>query len=196
VQSLGKTPLLVKDEPGFVVNRILMPYLLGAVELASEMRDPWEVDDAMTAFGMPMGPLRLLDEVGFDVALHVEKTMRDAFGDRIPRASLLDQMVSAGMLGKKNGRGFYTSFDGKHGAQPNPEILRLLRPREYKRFSTQDQMAEHLHGLMQAEARLCRDELVAATASDIELAMILGSGHPPFRSLFPAPPPPGNLSSS
>ncbi|HSJ03421.1 MAG: FAD-dependent oxidoreductase [Verrucomicrobium sp.] len=185
VQGIGKTPILVRDRAGFVVNRILMPYLLGAVQLASAMRDPWELDDAMTDFGMPMGPMRLLDEVGFDVALHVEKTMRNAFGERIPKSELLERMVQAGMLGRKNGRGFYTSHDGKHGPQPNPEVLKMIKPRELTLFPTHEQMAGHLHGLMQSEARRCLDEGVAGSAEDIELAMILGSGYPPFRELFP-----------
>jgi 3-hydroxyacyl-CoA dehydrogenase/enoyl-CoA hydratase/3-hydroxybutyryl-CoA epimerase len=186
VQGLGKTPVLVKDRPGFVVNRILMPYLLGAVKLAETMRDPWELDDAMTAFGMPMGPLRLLDEVGFDVALHVEKTLRAAFGDRIPQTTLLQRMVHAGMLGRKNGRGFYAQVSNKQsGLQANPEVLPLLKPHELPAFKTKEQMAAHLNGLMQAEAALCLDEGVALTVADIELAMTLGTGYPPFRDLFP-----------
>jgi 3-hydroxyacyl-CoA dehydrogenase/enoyl-CoA hydratase/3-hydroxybutyryl-CoA epimerase len=186
VQSLGKTPILVQDRPGFVVNRILMPYLLGAVQLAETMRDPWALDDAMTEFGMPMGPLRLLDEIGFDVALHVEKTMRDAFGDRIPRSTLLSNMVNAGMLGRKNGQGFYRAFGSKAGDQPNPEVMKLLRPRALSVFPDTDTMAAHLHELMRKEAALVLQEGVAATSGDIELAMMLGSGYPPFQSLFPS----------
>jgi len=184
VQSLGKTPILVQDRPGFVVNRILMPYLMGAVQMAETMRDPWELDDAMTEFGMPMGPLRLMDEVGFDIALHVEKTLRNAFGDRVPRTTLLERMVAEGMLGHKNGSGFYTDHDGKYGAQPNPKVLHLLKPRNVAPFKTKTEMAEHLHALMQKEAQLCLDEKVAASAIDIELAMVLGAGYPPFKELF------------
>jgi 3-hydroxyacyl-CoA dehydrogenase/enoyl-CoA hydratase/3-hydroxybutyryl-CoA epimerase len=184
VQGLGKTPVLVKDRPGFVVNRILMPYLLGAVKLAEMMRDPWDLDDAMVNFGMPMGPLRLLDEVGFDVALHVEKTLRAEFGDRIPQTTLLKRMVDAGMLGRKNGRGFYSKVTPKSGLQANPDVLPMLTPREYPPFRTQEEMATHLNGLMQAEAQRCLDEGVAASAADIELAMTLGTGYPPFRNLF------------
>ena len=185
VQSLGKTPILVQDRPGFVVNRILMPYLLGAVQLAETMRDPWALDDAMTEFGMPMGPLRLLDEIGFDVALHVEKTMRDAFGERIPRSTLLTSMVNAGMLGRKNGQGFYRAFGSKAGDQPNPEVMKLLKPRALSVFPDTEAMAAHLHELMRKEAALVLEEGVATSAGDIELAMMLGSGYPPFQSLFP-----------
>jgi 3-hydroxyacyl-CoA dehydrogenase/enoyl-CoA hydratase/3-hydroxybutyryl-CoA epimerase len=168
------------------VNRILMPYLLGAVQLAETMRDPWALDDAMTEFGMPMGPLRLLDEIGFDVALHVEKTMRDAFGERIPRSTLLTSMVNAGMLGRKNDQGFYRAFGSKVGDQPNPEVMKLLKPRALSVFPDTESMAAHLHELMRKEAALVLEEGVATSAGDIELAMMLGSGYPPFQSLFPS----------
>lgn len=186
VQGLGKTPIVVQDRPGFVVNRILMPYLLGAVQIAETMQDPWALDDAMTEFGMPMGPLRLLDEVGFDVALHVEKTMRDAFGERIPRSNLLAALVQAGMLGRKNGRGFYRAYNSKAGDQPNPEVMKFLRPRAMSVFPDTKAMSSHLHELMRKEAALVLEEGVAASPGDIELAMILGSGYPPFETLFPS----------
>lgn len=182
VQGMGKTPILVKDAPGFIVNRILVPYLLGAVQLAVNLRDPWILDDAMVEYGMPMGPLRLLDEVGFDVALHVEKTLRNAFGDHVPACTLLHEMHEHGMLGRKNERGFYTAFQDKTGPQANPEVLTFLQPRS--KAPTKVEIAEQLHRLMQAEAQRCLDDGVADSASDIELAMTLGAGHPPFRPLF------------
>jgi 3-hydroxyacyl-CoA dehydrogenase / enoyl-CoA hydratase / 3-hydroxybutyryl-CoA epimerase len=184
VQSLGKTPILAKDKPGFIVNRILMPYLLGAVALAETMRDPWQLDEAMTDFGMPMGPLRLLDEVGFDVALHVEKTLRAAFGNQIPTTTLLRTMTALGMLGRKNNSGFYVHDPKKGGSEANPEILKLLSPKSSSRFQSHPEMAAYLHGLMREEAERCLKDGVASSAADIELAMILGAGHPPFRPLF------------
>lgn len=183
VQGIGKTPVLVKDAPGFVVNRILVPYLLGAVQLAVNMRDPWILDDAMIEFGMPMGPLRLLDEVGFDVAIHVEKTLRNAFGDHVPSCSLLHHMLDHGMLGRKNERGFYTAFQDKTGPQANPEVLTFLQPKS--KTPEKAEIIDQLHRLMQNEAQRCLDDGVAASASDIELAMTLGAGYPPFRHLFP-----------
>ncbi|CAN5908398.1 fatty acid oxidation complex subunit alpha FadB [soil metagenome] len=183
VQSIGKTPILVKDAPGFIVNRILVPYLLGAVQLAVNMRDPWILDDAMVEFGMPMGPLRLLDEVGFDVALHVEKTLRTAFGDQVPACSLLHDMHEHGMLGRKNERGFYTAFHDKTGPQANPEVLPFLQPKS--KTATRTEIVEQLHRLMQTEAQRCLDDGVADNHRDIELAMTLGAGYPPFRPLFP-----------
>lgn len=180
VQSLGKTPILVKDSPGFVVNRILMPYMLGAVQLAERMRDPWIIDEAMMEFGMPMGPLRLLDEVGFEVALHVEKTLRAAFGDRIPKTDLLQNMKDAGMLGCKNGLGFYLDDE-----EPNPDVLPLLKTKEVPGMRSKLEISSHLQKLLQAEAARCLEDGVVASAEDIKLAMLLGTGFPPFRDLFP-----------
>jgi 3-hydroxyacyl-CoA dehydrogenase / enoyl-CoA hydratase / 3-hydroxybutyryl-CoA epimerase len=187
-QGIGKTPVLVKDSPGFVVNRILMPYLMGAVSLAETAHDPWRMDDVLMEFGMPMGPLRLLDEIGFDVALHVAATMGRAFPDRLPKPGLLADLVSAGMLGRKSGRGFY--LHDVSDPVPNPAVLKHLRPA----FRDPDGAAilARLTGLMRGEAERCRDEQIAAGADDIELAMMLGTGFPPFRQLLtdtPNPPP-------
>ncbi len=184
-QGLGKTPILVKDSPGFIVNRILMPYLLGAVKLAEDRRDPWVIDDAMTDFGMPMGPLRLLDEIGFDVALHVEETLRERFGDRLPKTHLLQAMVNQGMLGRKSGRGFYTSYKGGEEPEPNPEILGVIHPRELPLPRTTDEISLHLHELMRAEADGCLREGIVESKEAIELAMILGAGYPAWQNLFP-----------
>lgn len=183
VQSLGKTPILVRDHPGFIVNRILMPYLLAATNLAREMHDPWDIDDAMLDFGMPMGPLRLLDEIGFDVALHVDRTLRPVHGDRLPSVQLLQQLADQGLLGRKNGRGFYRAYHEKSGPQPNPEVLRCLSPKALPPFRNKAEIAHHLNGFMQQEAALCLDEKVTATAANIELAMTLGAGYPAFRRL-------------
>lgn len=185
VQSVGKTPILVKDRPGFVVNRILMPYLLGAVHLAEQLHDPWDIDDAMLEFGMPMGPLRLLDEIGFDVALHVEKTLRAEHGNRLPCTGLLQQLHQAGFMGAKNGKGFYRAHREASGPQPNPEVLKHLHPKSYPPFKSNADIAEHLNRYMQEEAALCLEEGVTATAANIELAMVLGAGYPPFRRLLP-----------
>jgi len=186
-QSLGKTPILVKDRPGFLVNRILMPYLLEAVTIASSLDDPWMIDDAMVAEGMPMGPLRLLDEVGLDVAQHVVRTLAKSFPNRIGSSTLIDQMIEGGLLGKKAGKGFYL-YESSH-AKPNPELIALLqRPsEEVIATPTSAAVAQRLFHQMEHEAQLCLDEGVAASREDIELAMILGAGFPPFRHLFPDP---------
>src|SRR5262249_16983894 len=116
--TLGKTPVLVKDSPGFVVNRVLMPYLGEAVVLVAQKMPVLQIDQIMRRFGMPMGPLELLDHIGLDIAAHVAGTIREASGslDDAPYAAkialLFDTLRQAGWLGQKSGAGFYT-YRGK-----------------------------------------------------------------------------------
>src|SRR5262249_13941717 len=105
--GLGKTPVAVKDSPGFVVNRILMPYVYEAVLLAADGLAVPQVDQVMRRFGMPMGPLQLLDQVGIDVAAHVARAVQPVFGDRFPANPVLERMKDRGWLGQKTGVGFY-----------------------------------------------------------------------------------------
>lgn len=170
VQKLGKTPVVVKDSPGFLVNRILVPYLMEAVRLHEKGIPVKDIDEAMLEFGMPMGPMRLLDEIGLDVAAHVAGTLADAFPDRFPKSNALDKLVQAGHLGKKTGQGFYRYQDGKevleggHYDWPNHESIRT-----------------NLALLLSQEAMRCLKEGIARSADDIDLAMVLGTGYPPFR---------------
>src|SRR5262249_38137480 len=106
-RRLGKTPIVVRDAPGFLVNRILAPYLSEAVRLLQERCRIEDVDSAMTAFGMPVGPLALLDDVGIDVAVKGGQTMAEAFPQRLPLAENFESLVKAGRLGRKTGGGFY-----------------------------------------------------------------------------------------
>src|SRR5262249_18376640 len=105
--ALGKTPVIVQDSPGFVVNRILMPYLNEAATLVGEGLTVKEVDDVMTRFGMVMGPLAVLDQVGLVVAAHVSQVMQPVVGDRSPPNSGFELMRQKGWLGQKSGVGFY-----------------------------------------------------------------------------------------
>src|SRR5690606_17574000 len=123
VRSLRKTPIVVKDAPGFLVNRILVPYLVEAARLFENGGDPRTIDDAMLDFGMPMGPLRLLDEVGLDVAMHVADTLAAAFPGRMKIPTVVAKLVEHGQLGRKSGSGFYRY--GKSGTPPNPDALGL-----------------------------------------------------------------------
>jgi 3-hydroxyacyl-CoA dehydrogenase/enoyl-CoA hydratase/3-hydroxybutyryl-CoA epimerase len=166
VQGLGKTPVLVKDSPGFVVNRILMPYLMEAVHLHETGTDAATIDHTMLAFGMPMGPLRLLDEIGLDVAQHVADTLSTAFPERFRPSNLLREKIAAGQLGRKSGRGFYDY----HGGRPRRDRVERIDP----------EIQQRLSHLITDEAQRCLDENLTARASDINLAMILGTGYPPF----------------
>src|SRR6185295_10540797 len=107
VKALGKYPVVVGDAPGFLVNRVLMPYLAEAFELQAEGVSIEAVDAAAKAFGMPMGPFRLLDEVGLDVAAHVNRTFAEAFPMRFPTSALVLRLVAEGRLGKKARKGFF-----------------------------------------------------------------------------------------
>ena len=174
-RRIGKVPVVSKDSPGFIVNRVLMPYLVEAVRLYDAGVSAHDIDEAMLDFGMPMGPLRLLDEVGIDVAAHVIKTLACHFGERVSAPALVEKMLGAGMLGKKSGRGFY---DGAH-EKPNRE-LEVMRSVHRQVHLTRDELAKRMSLLMLNEAARCVEEAVAAPA-DIDLAMVLGAGFAPFR---------------
>ena len=170
VQKASKTPVVVKDSPGFLVNRILMPYLMEAVRLHENGIPVKDIDEAMLEFGMPMGPMRLLDEIGIDVAAHVAKTLATAFPDRFPQSHALDQMVAVGHLGRKSGLGFYRYENGKERALGGHANL----PRH-------ESIQTNLALLISQEAMRCLKEGIARNADDIDLAMVLGTGYPPFR---------------
>ncbi|MBL9133696.1 MAG: hypothetical protein JNG86_20975, partial [Verrucomicrobiaceae bacterium] len=170
VQQTGKTPVVVKDSPGFLVNRILVPYLMEAVRLHESGVPVKDIDDAMLEFGVPMGPIRLLDEIGLDVAAHVAKTLAAAFPDRFPKSEMLGKMVAAGHLGKKSGQGFYKYEDGK-------EIV----PAAHHDLPRHESIGTNLALLISQEAMKCLKEGIARNADDIDLAMVLGTGYPPFR---------------
>ncbi len=176
-QAISKLPVVVADSPGFVVNRILMPYLVAAGELMSNGAEITQIDEAMLDFGMPMGPLRLLDEVGLDVSCHVAETLAAAFPERMAVPSILTDLVAQGHLGRKSGSGFYL-YDKKTKGElvPNPAAVALQVPAE-----VEVNIQQHLADMMQQEAILCLKEGVASCAEDINLAMIMGTGYPPFR---------------
>ena len=126
--KLGKTAVLVKDAPGFLVNRILIPYLAEALALASEGTSIVTIDEAMKKWGMPMGPFELLDEIGLDVSAHVLKSLAGQIGpDRVPPSPAIDKALEKGWLGKKSGTGFYT-YGKKKGAKPqlNAELAAMV----------------------------------------------------------------------
>lgn len=172
VQSLGKTPVVVQDHPGFVVNRILLPYLMEAVKLHNTGISAREIDQAMLDFGMPMGPLRLLDEIGLDVAHHVSNTLARDFPDRFQPDPTLARMLQNGSLGRKSNVGFYRYENGRPTDASPPGKLSTMNSADIQ---------QRLARLLSDEARRCLDDGVAASADDIDLAMVLGTGYPPFR---------------
>ena len=176
-RRLGKTPVLVADAPGFLVNRVLMPYLGEAVALIERGQPVRAVDHALRDFGMPVGPLELLDEIGLDVARKVAHVLRDAYGDRLPPATLIDRLVAAGELGKKSEQGFYRYEDGRRKGV-NQEIESSAPP---EGPLTPPQIVDRLLDVMVNEAALALEERVVSRPEDVDLAMVLGTGFPPFR---------------
>ena len=181
VRKIGKLPVVVKDSPGFLVNRILMPYLVEAASMFEHGGDPEEIDNAMLDFGMPMGPLRLLDEVGLDVAMHVAKTLAAAFPDRMEIPKVVAKLLESGHIGRKGGSGFYV-YDNASPAV-NAQVIAFQTGTE----ATPNDAKEILSGLMFQEAQLCLEEGVAESADDIELAMVFGTGFPPMEKGFGTP---------
>jgi 3-hydroxyacyl-CoA dehydrogenase/enoyl-CoA hydratase/3-hydroxybutyryl-CoA epimerase len=181
--SLGKTPVTVRDSPGFLVNRILMPYLNEAGILIAEGMPVKHVDHIMRRFGMPMGPLELLDQVGLDVAAHVARAMRPIFANRLQPHPALERMCEWGWLGQKTGKGFYV-YRGK-SKQVHAEALTRLRaevaaPSDSSASLLPEQRSiearERMVCLMANEAAMCLGENLADRAEVIDLAMVLGTG--------------------
>ncbi len=178
IRKIGKLPVVVKDSPGFLVNRILMPYLVEAASMFEQGGDPEEIDNAMLDFGMPMGPLRLLDEVGLDVAMHVAKTLAAAFPDRMEIPKVVAKLLEGGHIGRKGGSGFYV-YD-----HPTPAVNAQVIALQTGTEETPKNVQAILSGLMFQEARLCFEEGVAESVDDIQLAMVFGTGFPAFK-IFP-----------
>jgi 3-hydroxyacyl-CoA dehydrogenase/enoyl-CoA hydratase/3-hydroxybutyryl-CoA epimerase len=160
-----------------LVNRILGPYLNEAGYFLSEYGDIEAIDRAFLEFGMPMGPLRLLDEVGLDVAQKAGKVLHAAFGERAAPSSIVDKLVAEGRLGKKSGRGFYR-YDAK---KETPDATVLALASVDRKPVPADELIERGLGLMVAEAARCLDDAIVASAGELDLAMVMGTGFPPFR---------------
>jgi 3-hydroxyacyl-CoA dehydrogenase/enoyl-CoA hydratase/3-hydroxybutyryl-CoA epimerase len=165
VTAIDKLPLIVKSVPGFLVNRVLAPYLTGAMQRLQAGEEKEKIDEAARTFGMPMGPIELADTVGLDVCAHVGRILN--FGEG---GTELDRMVSQGKLGKKSGEGFYVWKDGKpQKADKTYDKAELER------------LGRELVAPLIAECERCRDEGVVASADLIDAGVIFGTGFAPFR---------------
>jgi 3-hydroxyacyl-CoA dehydrogenase/enoyl-CoA hydratase/3-hydroxybutyryl-CoA epimerase len=174
-QQIGKLPVVVRDRPGFLVNRILLPYLIEAGYLVERGAGITAIDQAMLDFGMPMGPLRLIDEIGVDVALDVATDLAKHFPGRLRVPPVLGRLIESGWLGKKSGRGFYIH---RRKMTPNPS---LVGPWRKASGELSGDFAMQLALLMVAEAARCLEEKIAENADDIDFAMVMGTGFAPFR---------------
>ncbi len=178
-RKLGKTPVVVKDSPGFVVNRVLMSYLREALYLLEEGYTVPDIDSAMRRFGMPMGPFEVVDEVGLDVAHKVAGVLSAAFPDRMQPSSALEKMIAAGRLGRKNGTGFYRHKGRTRKADRG--VRGLLGMHHARRPQSVDALAERMVLAMINEAARCVEEGIVAGAEQVDLAMVFGAGFPPYR---------------
>ncbi len=168
VTAIDKFPLIAKSSPGFVVNRVLGPYMLAALQRveAGEAKD--KIDEAARLFGMPMGPVELADQVGLDVCASVGKIL----GIAPPGGSKLDQMVAAGKLGKKSGEGFYVWKDGK------PQKTEPEKPWDK---GEQERLGRALVDPLIRECERVRDERMVESADLVDAGVIFGTGFAPFR---------------
>src|SRR5205823_7248290 len=112
VRQVAKTPVVVRDSAGFLVNRVLFPYLLDAADLFEAGVEAEKIDNALLKWGMPMGPLRLIDEIGIDVSVDIAATLEKAYGRRDRAPAILKSMRESKLLGRKSGSGFY-KYEGR-----------------------------------------------------------------------------------
>jgi 3-hydroxyacyl-CoA dehydrogenase/enoyl-CoA hydratase/3-hydroxybutyryl-CoA epimerase len=180
--QLGKVPVVVEDGPGFLVNRILGPYLNEAGWLLEDGASIESVDAALVDFGMPMGPFRLLDEVGLDVARHAAEVLHEAFGERMAPSPVMEALPGTKRLGRKGGRGFYRYEDGKE-AGLDEDVFAELDGRGAPTDSgvPEREILDRCLLVMVNEAARVLEDGIARDAGDVDLAMITGTGFPPFR---------------
>jgi 3-hydroxyacyl-CoA dehydrogenase/enoyl-CoA hydratase/3-hydroxybutyryl-CoA epimerase len=197
VRQIAKVPVVIRDNPGFLVNRVLFPYLLDAAELFEAGIQAEKIDNALTKWGMPMGPLRLIDEIGVDVTVDIAATLEKAYGKRDHAASALFWLREGKMLGRKSGAGFY-KYEGRNQT-PNDPLLKWRRglrgepegaegpniPPQMHRDPRLDlgdvDLANRLMFLMINEAARCVEEKVVESPEDADYGMILGTGFAPHR---------------
>ena len=183
-KQIGKSPIVVNDGPGFLVNRLLFPYMQEALELLSEGADMKAIERAAKKFGMPMGPIELYDMVGIDTALYAGRTMASAFPERVVSSPILAAMVDAGRLGRKSGVGFYSYQNRKQKPAPDATLSNLLEPHLSsagpKTFSVEE-LTARLFMPMLLEATRVLEARIVRDVRDVDLGLIFGIGFPPFR---------------
>lgn len=185
-QRLGKTPVVVKDCPGFLVNRILFPYFGGFNLLLQAGIDFRLIDTVMEKFGWPMGPAHLLDVVGLDTAAKANQVMAQGFPERMATkgGNVLETLFNAGRLGQKSGVGFYSYTTDKRGKpvkQEDASVNELLQPLVvHQEDLTAEQIIARLMVPLCLEAVRCLDEGIVTSAAEVDLALIYGLGFPPF----------------
>ncbi len=189
--ALGKKPVVVRDCPGFLVNRVLFPYFAGFAMLVRDGADFRQIDKVMENWGWPMGPAHLLDVVGLDTAVHAEKVMADAYPERMKRdfESCTDILYKADRYGQKNKGGFYDYQSDKKGKPekvPSEKTAELLRDHGRSSGTTarefdDEEIIARMMIPMATELTRCLEEGIVETAAEADLALVYGTGFPPFR---------------
>lgn len=181
-KKVRKTPIVVKDCAGFLVNRVLFPYMNEALLMLQEGVPMDAIDAAAVAFGMPMGPIALEDAVGLDVAAFAGKVLAKAYPDRATPTPVLMDLVKAGRLGKKTGSGF-RKYGGKGKAEADPAFAAMLE--KYtggaSRELSREEITDRLFLPMLLESTRVLEEGIVRDPGDVDMGLILGIGFPPFR---------------
>ncbi len=186
-KKMGKTPVVVNDCPGFLVNRVLFPYFGGFAGLMKDGADFRQIDKVMEKFGFPMGPAYLMDVVGIDTGKHANEVMAEGFPERMKAdfESAMDVLYKNEYYGQKNKKGFYTYVEDKKGKPKkvfDESVLELLAPvlGEAKDFDAEEIIARCMIPMCNEIIR-CLEEGIVDTAAEADMAMVFGVGFPPFR---------------
>ncbi len=180
-KRIGKTCIIVNDAPGFYVNRILAPYINEAGKLLDEGCAIDAIDEALLAFGFPVGPITLLDEVGLDIAAKSGKIMLASFGARMTPSLSLQHVQAAGRLGRKGKSGFYTYDDAGKKGGVDESIYALLPTGNTRSQIPAEEIQQRCVMAMLNEAARCLEERIVRSARDGDIGAIFGIGFPPFR---------------
>ncbi|WP_328189218.1 3-hydroxyacyl-CoA dehydrogenase NAD-binding domain-containing protein [Marinobacter sp. OP 3.4] len=183
--KMGKTPIVVQDCPGFLVNRILTAYTRAFLQLVEEGADFEHVDKSMEAFGWPMGPAYLEDVIGIDTGSHVSDVISAGYPERMPHIEndAFRLMKSKDRLGQKNGKGFYeyTPDDSgrpqKHSSAEAHELIRTIQPNGPKDISVEE-IQQRMMLAMITEAVHCLEDRVVNSAEELDTALLMGIGFP------------------
>jgi 3-hydroxyacyl-CoA dehydrogenase/enoyl-CoA hydratase/3-hydroxybutyryl-CoA epimerase/enoyl-CoA isomerase len=180
-RRIGKTPIVVRDCPGFLVNRILFPYLNESLVLLQEGASPRAIDKAAMVFGMPMGPIALHDLVGLNTSLHAGNVINSAFADRAAPTRILAELVAAGRIGPDSGAGFYSYPKGSRGVDDPALEPILAKCRTGQRQISNEEITDRLFLPMLTEASRVFSEGIVRDPGDVDMGLILGIGFPAFR---------------
>jgi 3-hydroxyacyl-CoA dehydrogenase/enoyl-CoA hydratase/3-hydroxybutyryl-CoA epimerase/enoyl-CoA isomerase len=187
--AMGKTPIVVNDCAGFLVNRVLFPYFGGFERLVADGVPFQRIDQVMEAFGWPMGPAFLLDVVGIDTAVHADRVMAQAFPDRMaPEGrTAMEALFDQKRFGQKNGLGFYAYVADRKGVprkQADPAAQAILAPlvrRDLNDAITDQDIIDRMMLPLIIECSRCLEDHIVNTAAEVDIALVYGLGFPPFR---------------